>query len=242
MRWRRWRRRAQPGACIGQLDRTARTAPDSFGQQTAGQQTQRQSPSATRQPLRALYVVSWRGLAWYTQGEHPLVVAMNVAPCRSHRSRADRACAIASSSWGWKRRPGTGTARDMRMLPRCRLVYLTTRMRGSTVPDMTGWSRGTRAHEQPADRQPWLRAAGHPAAAPRRTDAVLDDSSSNSAGARLDMSSQGMGSQVKCASAGQEQHPAARPLGHPQLSGLDRLDRGSWLAASIVRAQAQGSS
>ena len=63
--------RPTSGACIGQLDRTARTAPDSFGQQTAGQQTQRQSPSATRQPLRALYVVSWRGLAWYTQDEHP---------------------------------------------------------------------------------------------------------------------------------------------------------------------------
>lgn len=61
----------QRGTRIGQLDRTARTAPDSSGQQTAGQQTQRQSPSATRQPLRALYVVSWRGLAWYTQDEHP---------------------------------------------------------------------------------------------------------------------------------------------------------------------------
>ena len=215
-----------PGTRIGQLDRTARTAPDSSGQQTAGQQTQRQSPSAPRQPLRALYVVSWRCLAWYTQGEHPLVVAMNVAPCRSHRSRADRACAIASSSWGWKRRPGTGTARDMRMLPRCRFVYITTHMRGSTVPDMAGWLRGTRAHEQPADRRPWLRAAGHPAAAPRRTDAVLDDSSSNAAGARLDMLSQGMGSHVNFASAGQEHHPAARPLGHPQLgSMIDRLDR-----------------
>ena len=53
---------------IGQL------APDSFGQQTAGQQTQRQSPSATRQPLRALYVVNWRGLARYTQDEHPLLL------------------------------------------------------------------------------------------------------------------------------------------------------------------------
>ena len=159
---------------------------------------------------------------------------------RIDRELIELACAIASSSWGWKRRPGTGTARDMRMLPRCRFVYITTRMRGSTVPDMAGWLRGTRAHEQPADRRPWLRAAGHPAAAPRRTDAVLDDSSSNAAGARLDMSSRGMGSQVNCASAGQEQHPAAQPLGHPQLGSID--DRGSRLRSSIVRAQAQGSS
>ena len=162
---------------------------------------------------------------------------------RIDRSRADPACAIASSSWGRKRRPGTDTARDMRMLPRCRFVYITTHKRGSTVPDMTGWSRGTRAHEQPADRRPWLRAAGHLAAAPRRTDAVLDDSSSNAAGARLDMSSQGMGSQVKCASAGQEQHPAAQPLGHPQLGSIiGSIDS---IAASIVRGervQARGSS
>jgi len=232
------------GTRIGQLDRTARTAPDSSGQQTAGQQTQRQSPSATRQPLRALYVVSWRGLAWYTQDEHPPSCCNECGPLSiASIDRELIELARSRAARGRKRRPGTDTARDMRMLPRCRFVYITTHMRGSTVPDMTGWSRGTRAHEQPADRRPWLRAAGHLVAAPRRTDAVLDDSSSNAAGARLDMSSQGMGSQVKCASAGQEQHPAARPLGHPQLGSIiGSIDS---IAASIVRGervQARGSS
>ena len=39
-----------------------------------------------------------------------------------------------------------------------------------------------------------------------------------------------MGSQVNCASAGQEHHPAARPLGHPQLGSIDSIvARGSRL-------------